>query len=399
MARKKFIYDSILNILATGFPLAILQFISLPFVATILGEEQYGNVVTLISLFTILSLPFGNVLNNIRLLTNDKYNKNGISGDFNILLLVSTLLSTILMIIATNYYYETFSMINMLLMIIISSLSVLKEYLIVTFRLILDFKGILINNILLAGGYLIGTVIFYITNYWESIYIIGLGLSLIYIIKNTKLHKEPLKVTPLFKSTTYKSVILFFSGFLKTALSHADKLLLFPLVGPQAVSIYYAASIFGKVFSIIITPINSVMLSYLSKMNKFKTSRFLYIVGALFVIGVLGYIVIIIISHPLITFLYPSWAEESLELIYITTATAIVSVISSVLNPFILKFNSINWQILIAGVNLSLYISFAIMFYNLYGLFGFCLGILFANIVKLILMLSIFIFNNIKGRQ
>jgi len=399
MAKKKFIYDSILNIIATTFPLIILQFVTLPIVASTLGDQRYGSVITLISLFTIVSLPFGNVLNNIRLLTDDEYDRDGFSGDFNILLLISILISSILMIIAINYYYEAFSIINMILMITISSLSLLKEYLIVTFRLILNFKGILINNIFLAIGYLIGTFIFYLTNYWESIYIVGLGSSLIYIIKNTKLHKEPLKVTPFFKRTTYKSFILFCSGFLKTALSHADKLLLFPLVGARAVSVYYTASIFGRVFSVIITPINSVMLSYLSKMNKFKTSRFLHIIGVLFIIGSFGYFVIVIASHPLITFLYPKWAGDSLELIYITTATAIISVISSVLNPFILKFYNINWQILIASVNLILYISFAILFYNLYGLFGFCLGILFANIAKLILMLSIFIFNNKKSKQ
>lgn len=397
MLRKKFIFDSLLNIFATAVPLIILQFIALPFVAKVIGNEQYGTVVTLISLFTLFSLPFGNVLNNIRLLINNEYKHNKISGDFNILLVASILISSLLMIFGSAFYYEEFSLINILLMLTISSLSLLKEYLIVSFRIELNFKGIFVNNILLAVGYLIGTIIFYFLKYWQSIFIVGLAFSLIYIIRNSNLLKEPFRITPLFKKTSYKSIILFCSGFLKTALSYADKLLLFPLLGPQAVSVYYTATIFGKIMSIVFSPINSVILSYLSRMNKFKMTRFIYILVILSVIGILGYFIIIAVSYPLISFLYPDWAEESLELIYITTASAVISVISSVLHPFILKFNNINWQILISGANLTLYVIFAVIFYNLYGLFGFCVGILLANTSKLILMILIFSVNSIKN--
>lgn len=71
------------------------------------------------------------------------------------------------------------------------------------------------------------------------------------------------------------------SNVLARAINYADKILLYPLLGGTMVSVYYAATVFSKVVSLAITPINSVALSYLSKINKKTNSLFkwTYIVG------------------------------------------------------------------------------------------------------------------------
>lgn len=396
MHKKKFVLDSLLNIIATSIPLLILQLVTLPVVGATLGGDQYGLVVTLISLFTLLSLPFGNVLNNIRLLKDNEYKQKKITGDFNVLLAGSIIISSFMMILGTVYYEGMFSLVSIILMITISCINLLREYLLVSFRIKLNYKGILVNNIILGIGYITGTLVFYLTGYWQLIFIFGTGLSLFYIIRNSNLLKETFTTTKLFKKTIYQSLILFCSSFLKTILSYADKLLLFPLLGPTAVSIYYTATILGKIISMMITPVNGVMLSYLVRMEKMKTKNFMYILVFTSVVGVIGYFATIIISHPLLYLLYPNWANESMELIYITTASAILGVMSSVIHPFILRFNNINWQLLISGTNVAVYI-ICVVFFSFYGLIGFSLGILIANVFKLVLMISIFIFNRKVG--
>ncbi|WP_257348291.1 lipopolysaccharide biosynthesis protein [Pseudalkalibacillus decolorationis] len=393
MLKKKFIFDSILNIIATAIPLLIIQLVALPFVGTRLGDTQYGLIVTLISLFTLLSLPFGNVLNNIRLLLDNEYEQKKITGDFNVLLAASIIISAFIVMVGTIYYEGTFSIISVILIITISCLNLIREYLLVSFRIELNYKAILVNNIILGIGYMTGTLVFYLTGYWQSIFILGSGLSLFYIIRNSNLLKESFTTTKLFKNTLYKNLILFCSIFLKTILSYADKLLLFPLLGPTVVSVYYTATIIGKIISMMITPINSVILSYLTRMEKIGFKNFLYVIIITSVVGVMGYFITILISHPLLYFLYPSWAAESMELIYITTASAILGVMSSVIHPFILRFNNINWQLFISGTNVVIYIICAFVFFNLYGLIGFCVGILIANGFKLVIMISIFIYN------
>ncbi|WP_253210742.1 lipopolysaccharide biosynthesis protein [Tetragenococcus halophilus] len=391
--RKKVIFDSILSIISSAIPIVVLQLFILPVVANKLGNEQYGLAVTLISLATLFSLPLGNVLNNIRLLLDEKYKEHHIEGDFNLILLGSIIINMIVMVIGTIYYEPSFSIISIILVVLFSSLNLIREYLIVTFRIILNYKSILINNLFLGIGYLFGLLIFFIFEYWQLVYFFGALFSLIYITRYSNLLQESYRSTPFFKETLYETVVLFISVFLKSMLTYADKLLLFPLVGASAVSIYYSANLMGKIISMAITPISSVMLSYLAKMKLMKVKSFNLILLFTSVLGIIGYVVILFISKPILEILYPAWADESLKLIPITTATVIVGVISSVIHPIILRFNHINWQLWINLLNLLIYVVCAYIFYNYYGLIGFCVGMLIANVIKLLIMIFAFFQN------
>lgn len=377
----------------------ILQLVILPVIGTRVGDVEYGLIITLVSLSTLLSQPFGNVLNNIRLLTHKEYEDHGVSGDFNILLAGAILINACMMVIGTIYYAGSDSFLNVGMMIILSCLTLTREYVIVTFRITLNYKAILMNNIILGIGYLAGMLVFWLTGYWQSIYIIGSALSLIYVMRHSSLLKEKLTRTPFFKQTTYKSIILFISVFMKTILNYGDKLLLFPLLGPATVSVYYSATVLGKIISMAITPVSSVMLSYLAKMEKMKMKQFLSVLSITFVVGVIGYFVTFWISGPVLQWLYPKWAEESLRLIPITTATAIMEVMCGVIHPIVLRFNHMNWQIVISGTNVIIYLTGVLILYHFYGLVGFSIGILAAGLFKLLLMISIFVSNDLKKEQ
>ncbi|MDM5209487.1 lipopolysaccharide biosynthesis protein [Cytobacillus kochii] len=393
MPKKKIIFDSILNIIAAAVPTLLIQIIILPIIGKRLGDENYGLAITLISMATLFSLPFGSVLNNIRLLMNDEYNNYGLQGDFKILLTVGMIINSVFIIIGTIYYEEKISIISLLLILLFSCQNILREYLVVSFRISLNYKAILLNNLILGMGYLFGLAIFFWIGYWQFIYVFGASFSLIYIIKKSDLIRERFSRTEMFNKTANKSVVLFFSVFMKTVLTYADKLLLFPLLGPAAVSIYYSSTLMGKIASMVVTPISGVMLSYLTKMEKMKLRDFFSILFLGTIVGIMGYFLIIFISEPILNILYPAWATESLKLIYLTTATAIIGVITSIINPIILRFNHINWQLIINIINLIVYIIFVFIFYSEYGLMGFCLGMLLASIVKLFIMVLVFVVN------
>ena len=342
MSKKKFLLDSLLNIVSMAIPIMVLQFFTLPAIGRNLGSEHYGIVVTLISLFTVVSFPFGNVLTNVRLLLAREYTEKKVSGDFNLLLLSSLVFSTIMLSIGTIYYDGHFSIMSIVFIIFIGVFNLTREYLSVSFRLQLNYKLILMNNVMLSVGYLVGTILFLYTETWQYVFVAGYGLSLFHIIKHTNLYKEPLKITVFFKATTYKSIILLCSSLLRNVLSYADKLLLFPLLGPTAVTIYYTATIVSKIMLMAITPINGVILSYLAKMEKISIRTFLSIIGVTGFIGMIGYVLTIFLSPFVLNTFYKSWAAESLKYIYITSAIGIVEMLISVINPFILKFNNIN---------------------------------------------------------
>ncbi|WP_135449623.1 hypothetical protein [Planococcus citreus] len=160
MNKKKFLIDSLLNIFSTTLPLLVLQLVSLPIVANQTGSDKFGVVITVISVITVIGHPLGNVLNNIRLLKNDFYLQKGLVGDFNYLLIGSSIFSALLVILISIFYINDLNIFNIILLVLIVVLSVLKEYLLVSYRITLNFKGILLNNLLLSIGYGLGTIFF-----------------------------------------------------------------------------------------------------------------------------------------------------------------------------------------------------------------------------------------------
>ena len=67
--RKKQIFrDFVTNIIAVALPIAVLQIFVFPLLAKNIGDQKYGLIVTIVSIMTLFSESFGNVLNNVRLL-------------------------------------------------------------------------------------------------------------------------------------------------------------------------------------------------------------------------------------------------------------------------------------------------------------------------------------------
>lgn len=393
MKKKQFLVDSMLNIISAALPLLILQLVSYPLIARALGGEEYGLIITLISVFTVISFPLGNVLNNIRLLRDKEYKNESVEGDFNPILVGSSFISIFLIVIISFYIDSSLSVMDYLLLSMITVGSIWKEYLVVTFRLVLNYKGILLNNIYMSVGYLIGSIIFLYLEYWQVIYFVGLLFSLVYIIRHTSLHKEKYKLSTLFKDTASNGISLYTANLLKNVLSYADKLILLPLLGPVSVAIYYSSTILGKIISMMINPVNSVILSYLVKVDNISIKKVVKMFSISLVLGAVGYIVTIWISPYFLEFFYNDWAVESLELVYITTATAIISVLSTVVQPFNLRFNKISWQIYMSGIHLCVYVAAAVYFYKIDGLKGFTFGVLVAAVFKLIMQLGVFMLN------
>ena len=388
--KKKIAFDMALNIAATAIPTFVLQLLILPVLSRQMSDARYGLLVTILALLNVLPSTMGNVLNNIRLLYDGKYREEKQTGDFNVLLLLMAGVNLIV-VAAFSYAYErTITPASMILVLLVSVVWLLKEYFIVAFRLRIDYVAILINNLLQVVGYGIGYVLFLWLRKWHLIYITGYLVSLIYIFLRCDLWREPLKITPLFRNTTWQSVLLFVSSLLTRVITYADKILIYPLLGGAVVSVYYAATVFGKVIALAITPINAVALTYLAKIRRktddmFRTTLF---IGA--AVCAVGYVVCVVISRPILTLLYPQYVDEAMRYIPVTTGTTVLFALISIINPFILKFFDMKWQIAINGGTALIYVVICISLLSVWGLYGFCIGTLVTNVFKLLFMLWIY---------
>lgn len=391
ISKKKIVFDLVLNMIATAVPIAILQLVIYPLISQDVTVEGYGMMVTVISLLTVISNTLGNTLNNIRLLNDGKYKKKRIVGDFNQLLLRESIISLIIVGSFSIVLFGQISLIEFLLIEVIGMLMVFHSYFIVDFRLKLDYNAIVWNNVQLALGYFVGYLTFFWTGIWELVYLFGYGFSLIYIFRKSKLWREPLLKTIYWHEILKDTFLLLISGVLGSLLNYSDKIIIYPMIGAEAVTIYYIATLLGKLVSMVIGPINSVMLSYIVKLKQISNKILTLILCSAVMIAVVGYIICLTFGEVVLKYIYPQHFSEVVKYMPITSATAMIMMLISVLYPFVLKFCKMKWQVIIDATSLICYVCLGVALYQFCGLYGFCIGVLTAFLIKFFIMFIIFI--------
>lgn len=385
--KRKVITDIVQNLLSAFIPLGLLQLVILPSVSKSIGGDKYGLVLTLVALLNTVPASFGNALNNIRLLKDDEYRQKNLSGDFNYLVLTSTVVSILIILVMTLWYEQGITW-NVLLTLVLSVMWLLRDYYIVEFRIHLNYRNVLKDNLLLSLGYLSGFMVFkYIFPIWQFIYIFGFAFSLLFLSWKTSLWRESFQRTTIFPSTLKDTLYILGAGLLTRLTTYSEKLIIYPVLGGTAVAVYYAASIFGKLISAGISPITSVLLSYVSKMSSKPRSllRYILLVGG--GIGSLGFIIINFLGEYVLGWLYPEYLAAALPMIKYAAMDAVLNTIIVMINPFVLRFNKIKWQIIIGGITGVVYLLSAALLSGPLGLTGYFLSLIIAHGLKLIVLL------------
>ena len=387
---KKVLLDIFFNIIAAALPVASLQLIIYPKLAQSLGGQEYGLLLTIYSIWMLFSCSLGNVLNNIKLLKFADYQKLGDEGDIAILLRQWLVYSTVVVFLAIWGYCGYFSLIHVLMGTIASVFMLLKPYLEVGFRIELNYKAILINNVLLAVGFILGFIVFCFNGIWEWIFLFGYIFSCLYSIIKTNLLKEYPKKTILHNTVVKDAYSLVIALVVKNMTTYADKLVLYPLMGGMTVSVYYTATILGKITGMLTGPINGVILSYIARWDKSKANVFSKVLFIGFVICCAGYIIALLLARPVIGLLFPQWLERVMEIMPLTTVTIMLGILSSFLSPFVLKYCSLQWQVMINIISSAIYFASAFALWHYMGLKGFCVGTIIGSLTQLIIMVAVF---------
>ena len=376
---KNFVY----NFLSSALPTVILQFVVQPVLARYLGSETFGQYLTLMSLNFFIIAVTSAVLNTVRMLQDEEYQRLSIKGDFNIFLVAYAIIVSVVMPIGWVFYTKTASALDIILYVLIGYLYLYHDYIFSQYRLRMQFSKILINNIILVIGYFLGLLIFTsLIHRWQIVVITAYFLGFIYDFFNTDFIKEPVKKTVLFDSTMKKIRALTLANALNYSVSYFDKLLLYPMLGGASVSIYSTASLVGKMLLLVSSPLNSLVLSYLVKMKTIKAKLSKKYIG-LAIFGVVGlYVICVMVGYPLTNVMYPEWAHESQRYIPITVAASVFTFIASLLNTVLIRFYDTNIQIAVQGLNLALYLVLSLSLLHFWSLLGFSIGVLITAMIK-----------------
>lgn len=384
---QKLFNDFFYNLLASIIFTGTTQLIIYPLLAKWLNILEYGTLITSIGIINILIGTIGISMNNTRLILNSKYNQKMYVGDFQLILVMLLPIPVILMFIIGFCYfkYSFFTNISCILLIIFS---IFKQYYMVEYRLILNYKKIMCSNILAAIGLCIGIIfVKFNRNLWILPFLISEILSIIYVLKTTKIWREPLKRTYLFKSTLKQELIIMISLLFGHMLTYFDKLVLYPTVGAKAVSIYSVASFFGKSLAILMNPLASVLLGYFAQ-DVFSFTKRKYRIFSLIIISVsIIFMLISCLFSPIFTkMIYFSLYKESQKYIFIANTAAIITVSCNLLQTVVLKFSPSKFQIFKEIIYLFLYSILCLILIPKFELWGFCYAIFISNVIKFIVI-------------
>lgn len=388
-SKYKILLDFIYNILASFISVGILQLLLYPLLARIFTSNEYGQLLTIMGIINTISSSLGSTLNNTRLIQNTRYLEENITGDFNIILLGTNIIGFIITIIIGIFFIE-YNTVTVILLSILVVLISIKSYLAVGYRLKINYKLILLSNVITGIGYLVGIAVVYITAIWPLAFIIAEIFNIIFLLFTVKLQNEPYKKTKLFNQTLTKYTILIITGLLGNLLLYLDRLIIYPVMGGKYVTIYTVASVFGKSFGLVMTPIAGVLLSYFSQKNyNMSKVKFWKINFCVFVSTILFLLASIIIAPWFTGVLYPTVIVETSKYIFIANLAAIISVATSIIQPSILKFAPTYWQVVKEVIYGVIYIGLGVLLLRKDGLIGFCWAAIIANCIKLVFLCAI----------
>lgn len=387
---KKNYVDFIKNIsfsfFAYALPTAILQFLVQPIIAKKIGADENGQYLTLMSLNYFLIGITATVLNTVRLLQDKNYKERHLSGDFNLILVGYLIVLAVVMPCGMVFYTKEFDALDIVLFLIIGILYLYHDYVFAQYRLKLQYNKILMNNLIAVLGYGIGILLFLWVGKWQVVYISAYVLTTVYDYLNTDFIKEPVKKTPLMRETIGLLITFTVSSILTSSVTYFDKLLLYPILGGESVSIYNTASLVGKMLLMISAPLSSVFLSYLVQENRLSIQlKYKHYLGILLFM-VAGYLACTIVGYPITALLYPDWAQESQALIPLTVAASLLLLFGSCINTVLVRFFKSYLQILVQIVHLLTYLSLSMIGLKLWGLKGFCIGVLVSNFIRMLMI-------------
>lgn len=385
---KKISSDLILNIIASFIMTGVSQIVVYPFLSNKLGSMAFGSLLTLMGLSNAIGVIFGNSLNNIKLLKQHQYEESDKKGDFKRLLLISQSIIIISIIIVSIIFKKQISIIESILLIIVTIFTMYRGYMNVYYRIDLNYRNILMHMTITALGYLIGILVYRLIRVWPIVFLCGELAAFIFALLTTRYRLESYERTLFYNETKKDFIQLALSNTMANLLLYLDRLLINPILGAVNVSVYFIASIVGKTLGIVLQPVSSIILTYISKVEKVdKRKLFVIMVSLITLFGAISYILSIPITPIITKILYKDSYLEAKPFFNIANLSVILMIVGNLVQPIILRYCAIIWQSIVQGVYTIIYLFLVIILMSNYGLMGFCVGAVIANLIRLIMFL------------
>lgn len=384
---KETLKDFLFSFAAYALPNVALQFVVYPLIAAVIDAEANGLFLTLLNTVRLCVTVLLATLANLRLLEKKACNENkNCEKNFNFLFLVAIAISFVVTLTFSLMYNNGASVWAHIRLIVFLLLLCAHDYFAIAFRVIINYKMLLIDNLLIIAGYAVGVLLFLLLGWWELIFICGYAFGLTFVMLKTVAWRKGAKINGA-KNLVPRYSQLCSSSAMNHATTYCDRMLIYPMLGGYAVSVYNAAAIISKIITLVSVPVRNVMLSYIvdqdgpviKKASLRKTAK-------ISLIGLVGiYLGFYLASLVLCKLLYPQFYADAVHYIPIVLLAILIETIAQVLNIVLLRFAKASLQIWISAVKIAVYLLCVLLGWLLnLGLMGFCLSILFAAVGQLL---------------
>lgn len=380
----KKIKDLILNVLAYALLNVVIQFLLYPFMERKLGPDDFGVMLTMISIVSITANTLGTAANYSRLVSERPLSPT--NGDYAFVMGIGSAVFASLGTLVGALYLLHFEMLDAwtaILFFLLIAVTAFRQYSDVGYKLEGNFVKYFFFYAAISVGYVVGILLFDATVSWILAILIGEALGVLFSAFSSNIYKKPMKLSANFKAVLTSVCILIIPYFLDNFIINADRLILPVLVDATAGSEYYIASIFGKVVALLTVPVNAVVISYLIRYDEGLSKKLwaIFTVGGA-VIGAVALAGCVLFSHLLLPYMYPTQYEAASAYIFPAVASQIFFFVSGVLLVVLLRFRGEKKQFIVNTAYAILFFVSVVVGEKLFGFDGFVWAALIANFLR-----------------
>ena len=230
--------------------------------------------------------------------------------------------------------------------------------------------------------------LFPFTHSWKLTILIGEMAAVFYVVIRGTLFRAPLFQKTEFFNIHMRSMLFMSATQLIAALMlNADRILLKVFAGGTAVTVFYVATLIGKILSLVTTPLNSVLIGHLTKSDR-KMSGARY--GALCLAGILAGCVLSVlcvgISYLFVKLMYPNVFALARPYFWLGNASQVLYFVSNTLTVVLLRYADEKYQLYINLIYLALFLVIALPLVQMYAIWGMAISLIAANGCKVLLI-------------
>ena len=372
----------------------VLQILIYPRLTAEMGAERAGAVLYVMAFVNILGPSIGQALNNSRLVLRREHQVT--NGDYDTVILLLTAVGTVGAFIF-SFLTSPGALLNavrigcswlplpaaVILAAVLILLTVFRYYGDVEYRLTLEYRKYFIYYVLIGAGYAAGYLLFRLTGMWILIFPAGEAAGLLYLAFRGRLFQRFFQKSPFYPVVLARGTVLVLSYFITNLSLNIDRLFLAGTLGNESVTLYYTVSLIGKTLVLFVAPINTVVISYITK-KRVRFDRKLFLRFTAVGVGVsLFFFILCEIGTPIfLRLFYPTLKEAAGPYITVVNISQILAILSAFLFIVVLTFTGERWQLLLQGGHLALVLILITLMTRGGGMRGFSYGILTANAVR-----------------